>query len=179
MGIAPGFRTNFRLLCPLVRKLAYGGESLPRKVSVQDLNKLLLSRTNHTGSDVRISSGEILNPKSHPRQAVQSAWWQWQPCFQVRWKHSEHINLLELRSIFQSVQYHVSHWQAVNARIFHITDSYVCMSIISKGRTGSKRLTRVIRQLNAYLLAHGLHLIIAHVGSADNPTDGASRAVAI
>jgi len=142
---------------------------------VKMMNQLLLRRTNHTGSDVRIATGEILNPKAVARQSIQAGWWKWRPCFNVKWKHKDHINLLELRSILLSVRYRVHHLKHYNVRIFHLTDSYVCMSIASKGRSGSKQLNRVLRQLNATLLGYGLYLVIAHVESSQNPTDEASR----
>lgn len=40
-----------------------------------------------------------------------------------------------------------------------------------------QQLTTVLRKLNAVLLAHGLTLIIGHVESSMNPTDGASRSL--
>ena len=177
MGMAPGFRSPIRTVAPLARCLQYGFESVGISQTVQQLNRFLLTRVNHTGSDVRIASGELLNPKAHPRQGVQRDWWNWQPSFSVKWHQKEHINILELRSIFLAVKYHVTHLNNAQFRIFHISDSYVCLSIISKGRTSSKALTRVLRQLNAFLLAHGIVLIVGHIDSLINPTDGASRSL--
>ena len=178
MGLAPGFRNNIRVRVPLARRLSYGHVNGSSEAeTVQLLNRYLLTRTNHTGSDIRIATGEILNPKAHPRQGVEANWWNWLPSFRVRWKHHEHINKLELRSILLAVLYRVNHFHETNLRIFHISDSYVCLSVIGKGRTGSKQLTTVLRKLNAVLLAHGLTLIIGHVESTMNPTDGASRSL--
>lgn len=179
MGLSPGFRCGIRFVACPGRCLNYGGTRLTGEATVQILNKLLLSRTNHTGSDVRISTGEFLNPKAHPRQGVEADWWDWKACFKVKWQTKEHINLLELRSIFLAIKYQVSHFKVASARLFHLTDSYICLSIISKGRSGSKQLTRVLRQLNAFLLSHGLYLILAHVDSTTNPTDGESRSLDI
>lgn len=39
---------------------------------VERLNRFLLRRTNHTGSDVRVVSGQVMNPKTFPRQSVAS-----------------------------------------------------------------------------------------------------------
>jgi len=175
MGMAPGFRAPWRLRAPLARKLQYGSTCPDQSLSVQDLNRLLLTKVNHTGSDVRISTGEIMVPKAFPRQSIEAEWWHWKPVFKFQWQHKEHINLLELRSILQSVVFTVNHHKLVNYRIFHITDSYVCMSIIGKGRSSSRLLNRTLKILNAYLLAHGLTLVVAHVESSHNPTDGASR----
>ena len=78
-----------------------------------------------------------------------------------------------------AVRYHITHLAAINFRIFHLTDSYVCMSVIGKGRSGSKTLQNILRQLNAILLAHNVTLILGHAESTMNPTDGESRAVEI
>ena len=175
MGMAPGLSLDIKSVCPIQRGFGYGSFPLTVSEEVKRMNQLLLRRTNHTGSDVRIATGEILNPKAVVRQSIQAGWWKWRPCFNVKWKHKDHINLLELRSILLSVRYHVHHLKHYNVRIFHLTDSYVCMSIASKGRSGSKQLNRVLRQLNATLLGYGLYLVIAHVESSQNPTDEASR----
>lgn len=175
MGLAPGFRAPWRMTAPLARQLQYGSQARLGEQSAQDLNKLLLTRVNHTGSDIRISTGDIMVPKAFPCQGVQADWWTWKPVFSFPWKKSEHINALELRSILQAVQYSLHHHKQVDARLFHISDSYICMSIISKGRSSSRFLNRILRVLNAYLLAHGIVLIIGHVESTQNPTDGASR----
>lgn len=73
MGIAPGFRANFRAVAPISRKLQYGSRfmNIPPD-GVERLNRFLLRRTNHTGSDVRVVSGQVMNPKTFPRQSVAS-----------------------------------------------------------------------------------------------------------
>ncbi len=177
-GLAPGFRAPWRLVAPISRSLNYGNilSSSVSQPSVETLNRILLRRTNHTGSDVRIISGEVLNPKCYPRQAVASKWWNWEPVAKVRWARAEHINSLELEAILLTLKYYVLNLQVSNSRIFHLTDSYVCMSIVAKGRSGSKILSYKLKKLAALCLAFGLHLVVAHLDSADNPTDHASRA---
>ena len=175
MGTAPGMVLPLSRTAPLSRVVSYGNTKPSSQRDLQTLNRLLLARTNHTGSDVRISTGEVLAPKSLVRQSIHAGWWKWKPVFKVRWKHGDHINLLELRSILLSVKYHVQHLRHSKMRIFHITDSYVCMSICSKGRSGSRQLMKVLKQINAYLLGFQLYLVLAHVESSENPTDDASR----
>lgn len=175
MGLAPGFAAPWRIKIPLARKLQYGFDGSNLLMSPQLLNKILLARVNHTGSDIRITTGEILNPKAFPRQAVEAEWWDWEHVFKFRWAHKEHINRLELRAIHQAVMYTISHFQVTRLRLFHLTDSYVCLSLISKGRSGSRFLNKLLKVLNANLLAHGITLILGHVESTQNPTDHASR----
>ena len=178
MGMAPGYRAPLCSQAPLGRYLQYGfrNQAMTRAFTPSDLNRILLTKTNHTGSDVRIATGDVLNPKAFPRQGVDASWWTWQPVFRVRWKHKDHINPLELRAILLSLVHRIRRRSAANARIFHVTDSYVCMSVIGKGRSGSHKLQHVLQQLNAHLMAFNLYLIIGHVESTENPTDHASRA---
>ena len=175
MGMAPGFAAPLRCKIPLCRRIAYGFNHLASHVSVQDVNKLLMSKVNHMGSDVRITTGDFFNPSAVSRQSVLADWWKWNISFAVRWKFQEHINIQELRSVLLAVKYQISHLHATHLRIFHLTDSYVCMSVVSKGRTSSNRLAKVLKEINAHLLGFGLSLVIAHVDSVENPTDGASR----
>ena len=177
-GLAPGFRAPWRLVAPISRQLNYGRIQPSSRASptVETLNRILLRRTNHTGSDVRVITGEVLNPKCFPRQAVASKWWSWEPVANIRWAKSEHINSLELEAILLTVKYYIQHLQVTHSRIFHLTDSYVCMSIVAKGRSGSRILSYKLKKLAALCMAFGLQLVVAHLDSADNPTDYASRA---
>ena len=174
LGTAPGFCLPTSLVAPLSREASFG-EPLKGTAEVHDLNRMFLARTNHTGSDVRITTGAILNPKNNPRQAALASWWKWSPLFSTRWSCPDHINSLELRSILLALKHAVSHLRVHDMRLFHISDSYVCISIVAKGRTSSTRLNRILQQFNAYLLSFGLYWIQCHVESTDNPTDEASR----
>ena len=178
LGVAPGFRAPLRSQAPLGRFLQYGfrAQATDRPFTPEDLNRILLTKTNHTGSDVRVASGDVLNPKAFPRQGVEACWWIWKPVFHVRWKHEDHINPPELRAILLAMAHHIRRRSAMDARVFHVTDSYVSMSVIGKGRSGSRKLQYVLQQLNAHLLAFNIYLIIGHIESTENPTDHASRA---
>lgn len=174
MGLAPGLTMDYSHLAPLSRAPCYGPGDTPQ-AQVNDLRRCLLRRVNHTGSDIRICSGVILNPKAYPRQSVCSDWWKWRPLFAYRWQRRDHINTLELKSITHAVQWRIRHLKEQGARVFHITDSYVCVSIIGKGRSSSRMLNRVLQELNAWLLTFNVYLLVLHVESTDNPTDEQSR----
>ena len=77
MRLAPGFPAPVRFLAPLQKQLVYGTPHHILKnldFNPNRLNRVLLRRTNHTGSDIRIASGEILNSKAFPRQSAQAKW---------------------------------------------------------------------------------------------------------
>eukprot|EP00438_Fugacium_kawagutii_P014167 Skav213280 [mRNA] locus=scaffold2944:203357:206395:+ [translate_table: standard] len=175
MGMAPGFVAPLHVTCPVARRLVYGCGSLPPR-TVGDLSRVLLTRVNHTGSDVRVTTGLVVNPKAFPRQSAAANWWRWQATFKTRWSCKEHINRLELRSILLALKWRVTHLHESDVRFVHLTDSYICMSVISKGRSSSVMLTSVLKQLSAWALAFGLYSVQVHVESTENPTDEASRA---
>ena len=176
MGMSPGFRASLRMVTEVKRGLNYGSTGSPEHGTPEALNRYLLRRVNHTGSDIRVATGEVLCPRAYPRQSVDPAWWNWTILFHTLWQKREHINSLEMRSILLAVKYYIFNLKESNLRIFHVTDSYVSMSIIGKGRTSSKKIGWVLRQLNALLLLFNLYLVVGHVESTRNPTDGASRA---
>jgi len=86
--------------------------------------------------------------------------------------------VLELRAILLALKYQISHLGVAHCRLFHVSDSFVAMAVVAKGRTGSRQLGAVLKLLNAHLLAFGLCLVVGHIESTENPTDGASRQVA-
>lgn len=178
MGLAPGFATLLRQRIPLSRSLNYGFFSLNPvnfEQGVEMVNRMLLRRTNHTGSDIRVVSGEVLNARAFPRQSVSASWWKWKHGFRVKWKQKAHINVLELEAILLGIKFQISRLKVVDARIFQLSDSYVGLSVTSKGRSSSCQLTRVLNMISAHLLAFGLHLIMGHIDSAENPSDYGSR----
>lgn len=174
MGLAPGMCTPLFMSAPLRRGLVYSASV--GKASITDLHRCLLRRVNHTGSDVRVCSGFITNPKAFPRQSAAAGWWIWKKGFAYHWNRKEHINALELRSLIHSLEYRVSHFREVGCRVFHLTDSYVVMSIVAKGRSSSKVLQPLLQRLSALVLSYGLYLVVVHVESTENPTDGDCRA---
>ena len=93
----------------------------------------------------------------------------------MKWPRPQHINQLELRSILMSVLRGIRSEQWVEKRVFHLSDSYVSISVASKGRSSSRMLNRLLKVLNAHLLLYGVSLILAHVESTENPTDAESR----
>ncbi len=175
MGLAPGFAAPVLRTAPLMRRLQYG---FPTGVActIQDLSSCFLARTNHTGSDVRITTGAVLNPKAFPRQSVAASWFKWSGVFSCKWSHKDQINSLEMRAILLTLRWRALHCGESNLRFTHLTDSYICMSIISKGRSSSSALRHVLKKVSAWILAFNFQMVLVHVESTDNPTDEASRA---
>lgn len=174
MGMAPGFSCPIDIRIPLQRGLAYSSSSV--QLPVQCLHSSLLRRVNHTGSDVRISTGTLMNPRNFPRQSAAANWWKWSKVFAYKWSRWDHINNLEVRAIIHAIEWRVKHLKECHLRVFHLTDSYIAMSVISKGRSSSQMLKPLLARLATLLLAFDLYLIVSHVESSENPTDHDSRA---
>ena len=174
MGMAPGFCAPLDATYPLQRTLSYGS-AIGTPMTVGHLTRPLLTRVNHTGSDVRITSGAIMNPKTYPRQSAAAGWWLWKPVFSCRWEKQEHINRLEMRSVLLALRWRIEHLGEANVRFIHLTDSYICMSIIAKGRSSSMMLMSILRKIAALEFGFNLLPILIHVESSENPTDAASR----
>lgn len=155
MALAPGFRANLRLRALLAWSLQYGCQQVAEtqgNLQVRDLNLVLLARTNFTGSDVRVVTGQLVNPRAFRRQSIAAAWWKWNRSFRVRWPKPQNINQLELKAVLLSVLRGIRSERWSQQRVFHLSDSYVSISVVAKGRSSS-----------------------AHVESTENPTDGESR----
>ena len=174
MGMSPGFAAPLKFSCPLRRSLSYGYPETQGIVD-SDLTRCFLARTNHTGSDVRVTTGQILVPKAFPRQSACADWWSWQGVFSCRWARTDHINSLELRAILLTLKHRAQRLKEADIRFTHLSDSYVCISILSKGRTGSQMLRPLLRKVSAWLLGFNLAMLLVHVESTENPTDAASR----
>ena len=174
LGLAPGASAHPSVTAPLTRKLAYG-QSCLKGVTPTDLIKHLGKTVNHTGSDVRILTGQAMNRKLVAHASVRAFWWEWQPLFRVNWQLPSHINYLEMKMILLTLLWRCRDPHQVNRRWLHLEDSMVCLLVLSKGRTSSHLLQPLCNQIGAVQLAMGSVCMHAHVGSAENPTDAASR----
>ena len=173
LGLAPGASAHPDLEVPMTRWLNYGG-STTESHGLVEMNRCLGLTVNHTGSDVRVLSGTVLG-KGSGHASVRAFWWQWKNLFSVKWISPQHINFLEMKMILLTLLWKCRNPRAVGRRWLHLEDSMVCLYILSKGRTSSHLLQPLTNQIGALQLAMGATLAHAHVGSAENPTDRASR----
>ena len=73
-----------------------------------------------------VSTGQALDPRTFPRQSVQSGWWRWENRFNAPWDIAEHINTLEVRAIYLSLLWKTLNREFTDRRLFHLSlsDSY-------------------------------------------------------
>eukprot|EP00435_Cladocopium_sp_Y103_P041711 s423_g11.t1 len=83
LGLAPGASAHPDIQIPMTRWLAYSdfgdGDLQPL-----ELVKSLGLQVNHTGSDVRVLTGEPLS-KRGAHGSMRAWWWQWKQLFTVKW----------------------------------------------------------------------------------------------
>ena len=80
-----------------------------------------------------------------------------------------------MKMILQAIRWRARFASSCNVRWLHLSDSMVCNFILSKGRTSSKLLQPLTREIAAHLLALNANQLQGHVDSSENPTDAASR----
>ena len=174
LGLAPGHSARLSVRATLSRFKNFG--DLPRTPNpTTTLAHHLCRVANHTGSDVRITTGEIIRPKAVRRAGVDAICWRWKQVYSTRWQYSHHINALEMRALLLALQWRSTRPGHLGKRIVHLVDSLVTLCICCKGRTSSKMLSALSKKIAAYVLAMSVNLVLAHVDSAINPADKGSR----
>ena len=127
------------------------------------------------GSDVRLDVNIPFRPKAWPRAGIRSSMWHWAIIHGYRWRFRAHINVLEMQAALNAVKWRARKIQNLGKRFLHLIDSQVCAAILTKGRTGSKRIRRTIKKINAYTLACNFFPAYGYVNTDDNPADIPSR----
>ena len=127
------------------------------------------------GSDVRLDINIPFRPKAWPRAGVRSTMWNWAIVNGFPWKHKAHINALEMHATLNAIKWRARNKHHLHKRFLHLIDSQVCAAILTKGRTGSRRLRGVLKKINALILTCGFSPCYCFVHTDDNPADVPSR----
>ena len=125
------------------------------------------------GEDILIQSSTDIPVKYHRlRASVPASLWRWADVAGWRWcGNPEHINALELRSVFTTLKWRVEQRGQGDIKCVHLVDSLVVLHSLTRGRSSSRRLRRTMMRINAYLLCSGLQPIWAYVDTKQNPAD--------
>ena len=127
------------------------------------------------GSDVRLDVGSLYRPEAFPRGSIDPTKWLWHVGLAYRFKHREHINVLELRALVGTFEWRLRSAAFTKCRALHLTDSIVALSVSVKGRSSSRMLNRLLRRFAALQCAAGIYPILGWVESEANPADEPSR----
>ena len=150
-------------------------QASPGDLELRLVNELM-RRADARGSDVKLTTGEMMKPSRISRLAVQSGWWRWKTAFGFAWKHDGgHINLLEMLAALSELKRRTRQLAGIGSRYLHLLDSQVALGVLTKKRSSSRILMKVCRKFSALELASSCKPFFSFVRSADNPADEPSR----
>ena len=155
------------------QKLAAGNDT----DFIRKLGSLMSTR----GSDVLLqSSTEPVKSYDRLRTSVPSNLWRWKTACSWLWKRpqfgtSEHINALELRAVLTAIKWRVLKAKSRRTRFLHLVDSLVSLHVVNKGRSSSRKLRSIMKQISAWLLLSANSCVLGYVDTGQNPADAPSR----
>ena len=132
----------------------------------QKLVHHFLRRSEYRGSDVRLDLGIVYKPDMAPRTSIDPSRWVWSVADAYPYKVGQHINVLELRAR-SSV--------SCGQRFLHMSDSQICLAVLTKGRSSSRKLNYLLRRICALTLTLNIYPLYAWIESRLNPADEPSR----
>ena len=135
----------------------------------------ILRQGDRAGTDIRLDVGIPFRFKAFPRAGLRTSYFSWRIVHGYKWKHSSHINALELQGVVNSLQWRLRRLANYRKRVLHLVDSQVVASVIAKGRTSSFRLRKSLQKLNCLLVTAGIKLGIGYCHTSENPADIPSR----
>ena len=127
-------------------------------------------RTSIRGTDVRLLLGD--NQAESPYPAYR---WMWHEVLAYAWKESRHINEGEVGAFNVLLRRRCKDPAKHELRYLHVVDSMVSRGAISKGRSPSRGMNRLLRQTAALLLGSDQYPLVPWTISRWNFADGASR----
>ena len=108
-------------------------------------------------------------------QSIDVRQWTWKVVRGFVWRKAAHINELEARAGFADLRRRTRSKRNVGSKYLHLYDSQVCLGVMTKKRSSSYLLARVVRRADAIELASFVHPCYAYVRSSENPADAPSR----
>eukprot|EP00435_Cladocopium_sp_Y103_P034012 s218_g8.t1 len=134
-----------------------------------------LRRTEYRGSDIRLDLGLIWRPDAVARSSINPDRWVWNVGQAYRWRRPEHINLLELRAILRALEWRARSTTFASCRFVHLSDSQICLAVLNKGRSSSRRINRILRKIASLIVTLNLYPLWGWIQSRLNPADAPSR----
>eukprot|EP00971_Amphidinium_carterae_P072570 1435245-Amphidinium_carterae.2 len=139
------------------------------------LASALAARADLTGSDVRLTTGDVFKTSAWPRRPLKVHLWEWRTCLSWAWRAQSFITELEARAAVAALKYRIRSWGESNIKFVHGVDNQAALSVLAKGRSSSAVLHRVVQQQSALLLAMNLVVLFTYVDTDSNPADLPSR----
>ena len=134
-----------------------------------------IRRATSRGSDVRLDTGRLMRPEIWPRMGVRANLWSWKIVLSYLWKDSSHITELELRAVLSALRWRLRSSKYLKCRFLHLSDSQAGLGVLTKCRSSSYKLQRVMYPICALLLFSHCLPAWAYVDTHTNPADLPSR----
>ena len=134
-----------------------------------------LRRMEFRGSDVRLDVGLFYRPDAAPRTSIDPGRWSWSVAHSYPFRTQEHINILELRAILHTLEWRARTSTFHSCRFLHLSDSQVCLTVLVKGRSSSRKVNRLLRRICSLCLALNVYPLWSWIESRLNPADEPSR----
>lgn len=128
----------------------------------------------YRGTDVHVDTLSFYRPDRLPRASVDARQWLWKIAKGWKWKQPDHINVLEMEALYQTVRWRAKSNRLFRKRFLHLVDSQVVLGVAAKGRT-SLKLRRSLHKYNMLVLALHTFPLLGWVLSHLNPSDVPSR----
>ena len=135
----------------------------------------LLRRADHRGSDVSLDLGVPFVHRPATVCSVDPSRWHWQLATCYPWEREAHINELEMRALLNAIKWKLRKTGSCRLRTCFFVDSRVTIGVVTKCRSSSRRLNRIVRRISALCHAAGLAPFFVYIASALNPADAPSR----
>ena len=115
----------------------------------------LLRQVSTRGCDIKIlvspEDGEQTLMAPYPSFA-----WLWRTLVAYRWRQPQHINTLEVSAFLVEIRRRARDPSMVGGRFINVTDSQVTFHCLTKGRSSSAKLNRLVRRVAAVSLVADL-----------------------
>ncbi|CAK0905717.1 unnamed protein product [Prorocentrum cordatum] len=135
----------------------------------------LVMACHNNGADIRTDGASEALGKIFPRQEIDSGIWRWRKARQLVWDAAEHINVLECQGALMMIRWRARSVRRHQCVFLHLLDSMVNIGALSKHRSSSPQLNKVVRTFSAWELAMGARAVFGFTSSARNPADAPSR----
>ena len=139
------------------------------------LTQKMMDLLSYRGTDIHMDTLSFYRPDRLPTSSIDARQWDWRIIKGWKWRFPQHINVLEMEALYQSMRWRSRSLQNYDARFLHLTDSQVVLGIVAKGRTTSSRLRQSLHRYNMLILAMHSQPLLGWVTSAQNPADEPSR----
>ena len=179
--LAPMLVGHRLLAAPLLVADMRSSPSVASVASVRESEQLSLLAKAHLagadprGSDVRLDSGELMEPKSWPRRPVDVRKWHWSAGWKTKWKKPDSITLLEALAAHIALLWRLRRTSALRTRFLHLIDNQAALSVLAKHRSTSTSLNRIARRSAALLLCAACRRALIYTETDVNPADQGSR----